>query len=471
MKKVLFLSAYGTLTLIISSVLVFYTFALNVPRAEAAAGISQLGPQLKGNVDIAISAVKGTVTAASSAITAGATTEMFIKENLLDGIGWAIAKQMVSSMTRSLINWINSGFQGSPAFITDLKAHLLNAIDSVVGTYIKSLGGIGEFICSPFKLDVQAALSINYAQSRSGMPSGPSACTLSGIGDNIENFLQGSMNGWDQWFKVTANPQNTPYGAYLEAEAKLNARIVNEAGQEIELANWGSGFLSKKVCEPVTGGGKPKCTITTPGKVIEEALTFQLSTGPRALIEADEINEIIGALMNQLVQQAVQGINGLLGLGGNSNYTDYGYGNGTSTISYLDALEREGVPINTETIKAQLDGQLATEREFLALISETMIIANAIISATGSTPSAEVITTYNQAATARPTVEANIITLETASSTYANASSSATATTTADMIRQQVVTEFIELYRIGIFTSTSELEAMRVEWERVFDGV
>ena len=94
-----------------------------------------------------------------------------------------------------------------------------------------------------------------------------------------------------EWLTVTSNPQNTPYGAYLAAEASLNVRLKNAAGQEIEIASWGDGFLSKKICEGIEGtSGRGDCRISTPGKVVSEALTFQLSTGPRALIEADEIN-------------------------------------------------------------------------------------------------------------------------------------------------------------------------------------
>ena len=475
MKKIIFLCTYSTLSLVIASTLVFSSFAVPVPKAKAGGlggGALEITQQsVRGNTGI--SAVQNTTTAAASTLTAGATTETFIKENLLDGIGWAIAKQVVNSMTASLINWINSGFQGSPTFITDLDTFLLDALDSVAGTYIQSLGGIGEFICSPFRLDVQAALSINYGISRSGMPSGPSACTLTGIGDNIENFLGGVTNSWDEWFKVTANPQNTPYGAYLEAETKLNARLVNEAGNQIELAGWGDGFLSTKICEAVEGPSNgEKCIISTPGKVISEALTFQLSTGPRALIEADEINEIIGALLNQLVQQAVQGINGLLGLGG-SDYTDYSYGDGDD--SFTDALEDENITVSATTTKLQMDEQLLTEQSYMVLILTTIQQSNGLITAAtlAGNPLAadsDIVRVYNEASAVRPTIEANIDILEAASSTYNGAEAASTSALTADDIRQEVVIEFIELYQIGIFTSLIELEAKRLEWEGVLDG-
>ena len=351
-------------------------------QAGGISGGATVWQQLIDGVEQKLQTVQQTISAGANVTTAGAQVSIMAKENLLDGIGWAIAKQMVSSMTQSLLNWINSGFQGSPAFITDLNGFLLDALDTAAGEYIKSLGFYGEFICSPFRLDVQAALSINYAAARSGMPSGPSepSCKLSDIGNNIEDFMNGSMTDWGQWLTITSNPQNTPFGAYLEAEAKLNIKLRNEAGQEIEIASWSDGFLSKRVCEMIEGqaaGQGTNCRITTPGKVISEALTFQLSTGARTLIEADEINEIIGALINQLTLKAMQGINGLLGLGGNSNYTDNSYGP-SGTQSFIDAAVDDEIATlaSTTNIKPQIDASLASEITYQDLTITTLSEAN-----------------------------------------------------------------------------------------------
>ncbi len=367
------LKKYSVVT--VTCFLLLTVFALSVPTHQAEAGPAgggaTLGMQITQQAELASSAL-------SNAATAVGVNGLVLKETVLDGIGWAIAKQMVSSMTRSLINWINSGFEGSPAFITDLNAFLLDALDTAAGEYIKSLGGIGEFICSPFKLDIQAALSVSYAQARSGMPSGPTApaCKLTDIANNIEGFFAGiNEGGWDDWLSVTSDPQNTPYGAYLEAQARLKIKLKNEAGQEMEVASWGDGFLSKKICETIEGtGGSEKCTISTPGQVISEALTFQLSTGPRSLIEADEINELIGALLNQLVTKAMEGINGLLGLSGGTGYTDYTL-NGSSTRPFLDDMAEEGT-LNTTAIKSQMDAALVLEQSYLTLSSGTLSEAN-----------------------------------------------------------------------------------------------
>jgi hypothetical protein len=357
-----------------TAVLILTVFAVSIPTHKAEAQRATRGMQVVQQAELAVSALQNTLTAASTGLTAANTTGLLVKENILDGIGWAIAKQMVSSMTRSLINWINSGFEGSPSFVTDLNAFLLDALDTAAGEYIRSLGGIGEFICSPFRLDIQAALSVSYAQARSGLPSGPTApaCRLTDIANNIEGFFAGmSQNGWDDWLSVTNDPQNTPYGAYLEAQTRLKIKLVNDAGQEREVAGWGDGFLSKKICEAVEGSsGSEQCIISTPGQVISEALTFQLSTGPRSLIEADEINELIGALLNQLVLKAMEGINGLLGLSEGTGYTDYSL-NGSSTRPYLDDMVDENL-INTTVIRTQMDTSLALERSYLLLASSTL---------------------------------------------------------------------------------------------------
>ena len=363
---------------ILSTVLIFSVLSLSpvvVPVKKVHAG--GMFPGIPAQEPTALlNKIQSTISAGANVGTAGATAGLLTKETL-DGIAWSIAKQMVSNMTKSMVNWINSGFQGSPAFITDLNGMLLDALDTTAGEYIKSLGGIGSFICSPFKLDVQIALQIKYAQVRSGESSGATTpmCKLTDIQNNIEGFLNGiGDHGWQDWISITSNPQNTPFGAYLDAEAKLHAKLVNEAGQQITIANWNQGFLSKKICESVEG--KPaaagqNCKITTPGQVIEQALTFQLSTGPQSLVQADEINEIIGALINQLTLQAMQGLNGLLGLGGNSNYTDYGnYGTGTST-SYIDAANDQTSTVNLALIRTQMVKSLQIETEFHNLASNT----------------------------------------------------------------------------------------------------
>ena len=487
------MTTYSTSLLLVLT-LVISSFPYH--HAEALFGLGGLGRasekvQRMNNAELAASTIQNTATAANTALVGVNTTGLLAKENILDGIGWAIAKQMVSSMTQSLINWINSGFQGSPAFITDLNSFLLDALDTAAGEYIKSLGGIGEFICSPFRLDVQAALSINYQQARSGMPSGATApmCKLSDIKNNIEGFLNGiGDNGWQDWLEITSNPQNTPYGSYLEAEAKLNIRLINEAGQEREIANWGEGFLSKRVCEAIEGkptGKGANCKITTPGQVISEALTFQLSTGPRSLIEADEINEVIGALINQLTLQAMQGINGLLGLGGNDAYT------ATNDVgqSYIDAAaaQQQALYANVSVVRNQLMTASSTEHRFLTLVGSTNIKTTNMLArrglrsdgtpivgaATSSYPSTEpataVLVNLNTELLFHASrTTANIAAIRALITRYDNVAGSSSTSTNANTVRKNVMIDYVDLINNGTLHSESGITAKRTEWDRLF---
>lgn len=315
-----------------------------VEHAEAGAlgggstEVTQYGQLVQDNLTLASTYASE----AFNAVTSFATNSTWIKDGVLDGIAWTLAKQILSQMTSSIVNWINSGFKGSPTFVQDLEGFLLNVGDQVIGQYLDELGGPFSFICSPFQLDVRVALAASYARARDHQPA--SSCTLTGALANIEGFIDGNLGfdaggGWDAWFAITSNPTLTPYGSYLEAEAQASAKLINAKGQEIKLLDFGGGFLSTKICEAVSGAGttKENCFISTPGKVVQEALTFQLSTGPRSLIEADEFNEIINALFGQIAKQAITGAAGLLGLSPSTGYTNPNFSNGSYTGDLTNA--------------------------------------------------------------------------------------------------------------------------------------
>ncbi|MEY3783925.1 MAG: hypothetical protein RLZZ230_247 [Candidatus Parcubacteria bacterium] len=317
-----------------------------------------------------VSAAKNTLSAVFNGITSFATNSIYTKEFILDGIAWAIAKAIISSMVGSLVNWINTGFKGSPAFVQDLLGTLLEEADNAAGQYIKDLGAIGSFICSPFKLDVQIALSIQYQHNRVN-ETAPADCSLSGVIDNIEGFLSGakgsfSEGGWGDWLDISASPERfTPYGSMLSAELGAEAAIINAKGEKLSILNFGQGFLSNEVCESVSSdvGPKEECYISTPGKTIVDALSSNLDSGRQSLIAADEIDEIIGALLNQLANKAITGAAGLLGLSGGTGHTYAGYSGG----SYTSAVNTEaGGLVNYDNVVALMQNALTNQQNFQA---------------------------------------------------------------------------------------------------------
>lgn len=390
-----------TITLIFAFVIVYVP---QPPKQAEAQGLGGVVTDIKHTLVSVGNAISSGATAVATAASAAFGGALNLKEFTLDGIANAIAKAVVSSMVASLVDWINSGFKGSPAFISDLGGFLLNAADQGASQYIESLGNDLSFLCSPFKLDIQIALSIEYQNRRENRPY--EGCTISGIIDNLEGFLEGTFekDGWEKWFTLTAQPEKyTPYGQYMEAERGLARAVASNVDNERETAKWGSGFMSGKICENIDGpgnvpstldpklnpgindpikvtpigdiniappipdlrtaapdastlvlkrlpdarpltqasvssGARLKCSISKPGRMIADSLSKALGAGQDTLISADEINEIVGALIGQLATKAVTGINGLLGLSAGTGHTYSGFNGG----SYTSAVNTEG---------------------------------------------------------------------------------------------------------------------------------
>jgi len=323
-----------------------------------------LSKETQTQINTSLSAGYEALSSAYNYITSEKMTSLWYKEFTLDGLAWAIAKQIISSMTQSLVKWINSGFKGSPAFVQDLQGTLLEAADKAAGNYISNLSG-ASFLCAPFKLDIQIALDIKYRQSRVNQPTAD--CNLSDITGNLEDFISGAAGtfengGWDNWFTITASPERyTPYGQLLAAEAGMRVSVLNAEQEKSAVINFGQGFLSNEVCEMEYGWGEPqeKCYISTPGQTISNALSFNLDSGRQTLVAADEIDEIIGSLLSQIANQAVTGAKGLLGLSEGTGHTYAGYTGG----SYVNNLNTQSTNnINYSSIASSINSAITTQQ-------------------------------------------------------------------------------------------------------------
>jgi len=320
------------------------------------------------------------------------------KEFVMDLLLNLVAKQLIRSMTQSIVNWINSGFNGSPAFLTDPGAFFLDAADQVTGAMLDQDGPLAS-LCTPFSFDIRLSLALQVS-SRAHQRY---TCTLGAIiqntrdaaarGVTINGFMTGdfSQGGWPAFLALSTEPQNNYSSASLYAYSDLMSRIAKkEAAINIDL-NRGRGFMSWKKCEDVTdsigaGGtltspqdeaklnqfgnqnvqtGKAedgedtsikkstdkttglvkyeRCKTETPGSLIENTLSNQLGSGVRQLELADEINEIAGALVNQLVTAILTtGLNAVSGgsSGGPSTVTKI-LGESTKSVAQVQKLGKE----------------------------------------------------------------------------------------------------------------------------------
>lgn len=258
-----------------------------------------------------------------------------VKDQIFDCIAWVAANVVLEEITDATLTWINSGFDGNPAYVEDFGGFLKGTADEAAGAFIDSTDL--AFLCSPFQLEIKLALLTQQQGFRN-----VSRCTLTDVVENTEDFLAGdfSQGGWQGWFELTQKPQNNPYGAYLLASDELNQRIASAVGEKKTKFEIGRGFLGKEVEEcslvstdpnfvgppesvppdfvgPPPPGTEIKCQsrTVTPGSTIQDALGDTLQIGTRRLEVADEINEILTALLNQLLVQVFTDDEGLRGVG------------------------------------------------------------------------------------------------------------------------------------------------------------
>ncbi|MEN9524512.1 MAG: hypothetical protein RL536_581, partial [Candidatus Parcubacteria bacterium] len=196
-----------------------------------------------------------------------------LKEFVLNKLAVTLANQLLQKMTASIVNWINTGFNGSPAFLTNPEAFFLDVGDQVTGEFLDKEGFLSQ-LCSPFSFDLRLNLALNqsiYATKRYECTLGKivgntrnaiatagqnSGVTISGDpnGATIGNFVNGdfSQGGWASYIAYTTEPQNNAFGAYLMAQSDLQARIADKKEKVNTDLNRGQGFLSWQKCTDVT---------------------------------------------------------------------------------------------------------------------------------------------------------------------------------------------------------------------------
>ena len=266
------------------------------------------------------------------------------KEYVLDPLVSGAAKFLIKKITASVVNWINSGFQGSPAFIQDPGAFFLDVADQSTAQFIAKSGPLSN-LCTNFNLDLRLSLAFKYHPSIQERYT----CTLGTIIRNGKNAVENAsingftagdfrQGGWPAFISMTTEPQNNVYGSYIQADTELSLRVLGAQYQLNKELDQGKGFLSWKSCKQVpvdtnvannadvlasedpldprladyydsTSGQKTveKCTTETPGSVIAGSLETQLGSGIRKLELADEIGEIVDALFAQVATQILQG--------------------------------------------------------------------------------------------------------------------------------------------------------------------
>ncbi|MCR4274624.1 MAG: hypothetical protein NUW02_01055 [Candidatus Campbellbacteria bacterium] len=301
--------------------------------------------------------VSGVVAILPSATVPAGTAETPVKK-MLDCILYGVVNVIIEDMIKSITRWAQSGFEGNPVFVTQLDSYMRDVVDKQIGLYLESKIPL---LCSPFKLDVQLALMQSY-QTSSGRYQG--SCSLTEAVGNVEGFLGGNFydGGWNGWVDLVSNPYSNPYGSYLEADREMKIKILATTDKQTKDIAQGAGYLSKQVqqCYAMVDGTRVDMTAedyenantpagaddvgcdeprtVTPGSYIQEQVAKTTGLSMERLSFADELNEMITAIVAFLVRDVLLGEKGLAGYDPN-DFLDDTY----PDLPSLDEIEIPGV--------------------------------------------------------------------------------------------------------------------------------
>ncbi len=342
-----------------------------VPSIHGGAGILDCG----GSPQNAIGweHARGVFVPVSENAVAHNTNVLVYKECVLDVIAVKMRNEMVASMTKSTLNWVNSTQDGEAAFVTNYERLRKDTNRRTTDQFTS--GARTEVIFEPFRDDVRETL----ARGSAVFTNAPENIYKSTIPDNkkddVVNFLAGRGEfSWDT-FLLTIQPQNNPVGVLALSLRQLLEDKENDLTDVHREVDQGDGFKPRKHCEWVPAGNglyEEICNIVTPGSSIRDIVNYTLMTGQRQTENADEMGELVGSLMSNIHNRIITSSGGLRGI---SN-SDHG-------PSYLDLMVEDS---SSESILAHINVGLnflarsvGTERDLRSIRLSTIDALYALV--------------------------------------------------------------------------------------------
>lgn len=242
-----------------------------------------------------------------------------------DAIGYCIVNSMIVYIANSTLEWINTGFEGNPAFLTNPDQFFTDLANAEKRAFIQNLAyGVNSGVCGAFKGTIVSSILSRYGRNQQNYynqqgyenggygqglqgQNGFNGCAFDQNPGQLNAFLGGNFTeggGWNSWFQLTQNPNNNPYDTYFRTNERLNTQVAAVKLSKTTELNWNNGYLSYRKCE---NGEKDvsKCPVTTPGTVIQKKLETTLDLGTDRLLLADKFNQVVTALVDQLITTAL----------------------------------------------------------------------------------------------------------------------------------------------------------------------
>ncbi len=234
-------------------------------------------------------------------ITSASTLDLRIKGYFLDPAAKMVANAVLETAKASTLNWVKSGFKGSPTFISNPDIYLKNMTTGVVRAEIADLsssnnpfsGSIINTIVAKTR-NGQSSLSSQIAPTLSTAIQG-SVCTDAGLTKMAESYISSGVSvggdksvdtikkelrnemcssgatagapavaqqkklndcfandfncgGWGAWLDLTSNPNNTKNGQMVAVETATAQAQAKKIENEKSITTPGGGLATKGPC-------------------------------------------------------------------------------------------------------------------------------------------------------------------------------------------------------------------------------
>ncbi len=162
-----------------------------------------------------------------------------------------LIRKLLAEMTKSTVNWINTGFHGKPLFLENPRSFFRNMAKTNFRDYVDLVGyDEAKFpFGRQFALDAIKSYKTQFADM--------AASSLSNVTDDPELLrkmaLDFNVGGWDGFLAITQYPTNNVIGARMamseQLMGQLEGTVLTEVNKVKTVLQEGMGFLSPQICK------------------------------------------------------------------------------------------------------------------------------------------------------------------------------------------------------------------------------
>jgi hypothetical protein len=208
----------------------------------------------------------------------------------MDGLAFCAKHITIAYLQASIIKWANEAFDGAAAYVDDLEA-TINDVANLAFT--QTIGEVN--ICAHLRGSVDLSLLSDLLRSKT-KTQGIGKCTVT-YDREFQAVLDGNLFNYNDFDNIYSNPMNNTLGAYLETYSRNQTlRNTYEENLKTELG-WSKGWWPWK-----DENGRT----LTPGAVIEDKILSILRIDTDNLVIADEVDELLFTIFNQLIKVNLQ---------------------------------------------------------------------------------------------------------------------------------------------------------------------